>query len=453
MFTFLQKFLGKPASRPGTGIALYGPRTSEVDLLNGLDWILKWASRLGLPEAESVTLNYGGPGDRHYKTHKLAAWTKRGRPLPSPVCSSIETVRYLPDSKGGMTDEIWYASLSAMNPALTLVFDLNAASPRDDVLTALVADIQSLAVFDYGYVFRMPMGKSLPTYVAGLPFGNPLTGLTQAQEEAINKWGNAKGACSSYLNDTISHYLRDIYPLNFINPHHLAMQVKGQSLKDWIQADSQRGSLKPLIENQLWVWQVPDNRIDSVRKVLGKERLLISWGGFDTPSGGPLGHTYGAKSGQTTMPPTFNGLPLTEDEQHWIADGLAAIKPIFERYTAQKPKDFELLIDQRKPLFAKLLDMAFTAWSEDQRPDKPAPELVLQAFAAALGEHLVRYYGMAWYAVEDENGRSLGVAHRNKDGAQTWAHPIDSIAKRIDREETGFIPGVVEAVGNEIKRG
>ena len=230
------------------------------------------------------------------------------------------------------------------------------------------------------------------------------------------------------------------------------MQVKGQSLKDWIEADPKRGSLKPLIENQLWVWQVPDNRIDSVRKVLGKERLLISWGGFDTPSGGPLGHTYGAKSGQTTMP-SFNGLPLTEDEQHWIADGLAAIKPIFERYTAQKPKDFDHLIGRREPLFAKLLDTAFTAWSEDSRPDKAPPDLALQAFAAALGEHLVKHFGMAWYAVEDEYGRSLGVAHRDKNGAHTWSHPIDSVAKRIDRGETGFILGVVEAVGNEIKRG
>jgi hypothetical protein len=287
-----------------------------------------------------------------------------------------------------------------------------------------------------------------------LIFGNPLTGLTPAQEDAINKWGAAIRGCGDYLNDEISHYLRDIYPLNFLNPRHLAMRVKGQSLKDWIESDPKRGSLKSLIANRLWVWQVPENRVQSVRSVLGKERLLISWGDFNTPSGGPLGHTYGAKkAGHKPMLPSFNGLPLTDTEQRWIADGLAAIKPIFERYTAQKPKDFDLLIGRREALFAKLLDIAFTAWSEDRQPDKASPEAALQAFAAALGEHLVKHYGMAWYAVEDAYGRSLGVAHRDKSGARTWSHPIDSVAKRIDRGETGFIPGIVEAVGNEIKRG
>ena len=60
---------------------------------------------------------------------------------------------------------------------------------------------------------------------------------------------------------------------------------------------------------------------------------------------------------------------------------------------------------------------------------------------------------MGWYAVEDEHGRSLGVAHRGKGGAQTWSYPIDAIAKRIDRGEIGFVAGIVEAVGNEIERG
>lgn len=445
MFAFLQKFLGNPASRPGLGIALYGPRTSEVDLLNGLDWILKWASRLGLPEAESVTLNYGGPGDRHYKTHKLAAWTKRGRPLPSPVCTSIETVRSLPDSKGGMTDEIWYASLSAMNPALTLVFDLNAASPMDDVLTALVADIQSLAVFDYGYVFRMPMEKSLPTYVAGLPFGNPLTGLTQAQEEAINKWGNAKGACSSYLNDTISHYLRDIYPLNFLNPHHMAMRVKGQSLKDWIEADPKRGSLKPLIENQLWAWQVPENRIEPVRKVLGKERLLISWGDFNTPSGGPLGHTYGPQRGkQKPMEFPYPHRPFTEVERKQLDAYLDHAAKVFERYTGERYDRVK-----KTKLIFKLLDLAFESWTKDQSPDKASGDRITQAFGAALGQALADRLGMEWAHVDD-NGWVDAVVHFK---SRTIAYPFDSMAKRVEAGEYGFIQGIYQAVQEQMRRG
>lgn len=449
MLGFLEKLLGRPSRRPARTLALYGPHNDNLDLLAGLDWVLKWAAKLGLPEAEWVTWNYGGPGNRQYKSYKLGAWTKRGRPLPDPACTSVEIGRFLEGSEGGLTDYIWTAGLSN-DVSFTLCIDRNKHSLPQSAEEGLLLGLQEISLFEYGYSLNMEMEKGPVIYVNGGTL-NGRKFFTQPQLEEIAKWCHAIGECGK-LGLPLSNYLRDIYPLNFINPHHLAMQVKGQSLKDWIEADPKRGSLKPLIEDKLWVWQVLENRIQPIRRVLGKERLLISWSDFNTPSGGPLGHTYGAKPGKKTMNP-FNGLPLTEDEQRWVAEGLDMIKPIFGHYTAQKPKDFAHLIGRREPLFAKLLDIAFTAWSEDQRPDKATPEIVLQAFAAALGEHLVKHFGMAWYAVEDEYGRSLGVAHRGKDGAQTWSYPVDSVAKRIERGETGFIPGVVEAVGNEIKHG
>jgi len=150
MFGFL-KLLGKPAPRSGLGLALYGPRADGVDLLKGLDWMLAWADRLGLPPAEWISINYGGPGNRQYKTYKLEAWTKRGRPLPDPACTSIETGRFLPGSKEGMTDDIWYACLkSDTNPELVFVLDLIAATPSNETLGKLVSDSQTQATFDYG---------------------------------------------------------------------------------------------------------------------------------------------------------------------------------------------------------------------------------------------------------------------------------------------------------------
>lgn len=450
MFAFLDKLLGKPESRPGLGLALYGPRTEDADLLKGLDWMLAWATRLGLPPAEWVTINFGGSGNRQYKTYKFEAWAKRGRPLPGPACTSVEIGRYLEGSKGGMTEDIWYACFVAeAHPEFVFALDKNAASPSEETFCTLVSDSQCQTTFDYGYVVHMPMDRSPSTYIEGLVYGNPASGLTRAQEDEINKWGNAKSSCGAWLDDTISQYLRDIFPLNFLNPRHLAMQVKGQPLKDWIEADPKRGSLKPLIEGKLWTWTVPENRIQAIRKVLGPERLLISWGDFNTPSGGPLGHTYGAKKGAA---PIFAGKPPTQDDERWIAEGLAAMKPIFTCYTGESPAHFDKLIDSRQPRFGERLDLAFTAWSEDTRPDRPSPEEALHAFAATLGEHLVRHYRMGWYVVEDEHGRSLGVCHRGPGGAQTWSHPIDSVAKRIDRGETGFVAGIVAAVGEQIKQ-
>lgn len=451
MFSFLDKLLGKTSQRPARTLALYGPQNDALDLLTGLDWILKWAKELGLPEAEWVTWNYGGPGNRNYKTYKLAAWKKRGSPLPDTACTSVQAGRFVEGSKEGRTDDIWYANLAKeYETYFTLNVDLAAVDLSDMALLNLVTEIQQFGSFSYGYVFQMPMEKSPTTYERGLLFGTPSTGLSVTQENEISKWGSARRGCGDYLDDEISHYLRDVFPLNFLNPHHLAMQVKGQSLKDWIEADPKRGSLRPLIEGKLWTWSVPENRIQAIRKVLGPARLLISWGDFNTPSGGPLGHTYGAKRGEG--PPPFKGKPLTKDDERWIADSLKKMKPIFTRYTGESPEHFDRLIARREPLFAKLLDMAFTAWSEDTRPDRPVPEEALQAFAAALGEHLVKRHRMGWYVLEDEHGRSLAVCHRGKGGAQTWAHPIDSVAKRIDRGETGFVVGVVEAVGEQIKQ-
>jgi len=270
--------------------------------------------------------------------------------------------------------------------------------------------------------------------------------FSQVQLEEIAKWSHAIGE-SQKLGLPVSNMLRDVFPLNFLNPYHLAMQVKGQTLKDWIEADSKRGSLKPLIEGRLWTWSVPENRIASIRKVLGPARLLVSWGDFNTPSGGPIGDSYGRKP-ETVEPPKFSGLPLTAAERQWIEDGLDAVKPIVERYTGKKAKD----CSSREPLYGDLLDTAFTAWSEDTRPDRPASDQALQAFAAALGDHLAHRFGMAWHAVEDEHGRSLGVAHRSKAGAQTWSYPVDAVAKRIERGETGFIAGIAQVVDEQIRR-
>lgn len=447
MFAFLQKLLGKSSQRPAQTLALYGPSNEAVDLQAGLDWILECAAKLGLPEADWITFTYGEVDALAYKTYKLATWMKRGRLLPAVACVTIETGRFLEGSRGGLTDYIWYACLSPKS-GFVLCVDLEIRQMPPTVAENLVLDIQRITNIEYGYSFKMEFEKGPAIYADGGTL-NGRKNFTHAQIAGIAKWSHAAGECKK-TGTNISDLLRDIYPLNFLNPHHLVMQVNGQSLKDWIETDPKRGVLKPLIEDKLWTWTVPDNRIHAIRKVLGPERLLISWGDFNTPSGGPLGHTYGAKK---DIIPTFVGKSLTKEDERWIADGLAAMKLIFTRYTDESSEHFDWLIGRREPQFGKLLDMVFTAWSQDAHPDRPTPEQTLHAFAAVLGEHLVKQYRMGWYVVDDEYGRSLGVCLRGPGGGQTWNHPVDTVAKRIDQGETGFITGIVDAVGEEIKHG
>lgn len=446
----LRRAVGLPEpERPAINVALYGPHNAALDLVNGIEWILRYLKGLGLPEAEWITLNYGGVGNRQYKTYKLSSWVKRGKPLPDETLTSIEVGRFISKERQGLTDYVWTSGIST-DVDFLLCVDRNTEGIGRFSADELVCAIQDVTAFEYGYVFEMPFQHGPDFFIDGSTLS---TGgrnfFTRYEEEEIAKWSHARRQGRKF-DLAVSDLIRDVFPKNFLNAHHLSMQIKDQSLRDWINTDPRHGTLKPLIEDKLWVWDVPKNRIGSIRKVLGKKHLLISWGDFNMPSGGPVGHTYGSKQAEQSP---FNGLALSEEEQHWIADGLAAMAPIFEGYTGEKFAAVDRFSGRLDPRFPELLDAIFTAWSQDANSGRPTPEQVEQAFAATLGEYLIKRYGMVWYTVEDEYGRSLGVCHRGKGDAQTWTYPIDVIAKRIDRKETGFIPGVVEAIGNEIERG
>ena len=443
---FVKTILGIPPRRKATCIALHGGGDDDLDLVQATMFLRAQVLALGLPEAEWITFTYRTERELKTKKSSFSVWLNQGCKVPEESCDA-EFGRRLTDAKNGFVDWTWYASVSREGYAF-LSIDLTACQMESSEVEGFISNAQAVGRFWYGYQFMMDVDRGPALYALGSAF-NPEKNYSSREHHELSKWAHAKGECKK-LGLPISDLLRDVYSLNFLNPHHLAMQIKGQSLKDWIEADPKHGVLKPLIEGKLWTWTVPENRIQATRKVLGPERLLISWGDFNTPSGGPLGHTYGAKPGAI---PIFKGQPPTKDDERWIAEGLEKMKPIFTRYNGESPVHFDRLIAHREPLFSKLLDIAFTAWSQDERPDRPNPDETLHAFAAALGEHLVKHYRMAWYVVDDEYGRSLCVCHRGPGGAQTWNHPIDAVAKRIDRGETGFIAGIVDAVGEQIKRG
>ena len=439
MFAFLQKLLRRPSQRPARTLALYGPRNDGLNLLAGLDWILEWATKLGLPEAEWVTWNYGEPGNRQYKTYSLSSWMKQGRPLPAG-CSSVEISR--DEGRQGLHAFGWYACL-ANEPSFTLCTDIKVCSPLQSAIEGLVKDIQEITRVEYGYGFEMAMEKGPVIYVNGGTL-NGRKFFSQSRLEEIAKWSHAIGECRK-LGLPLSDFFRDIYPLNFINPHHLAMQIKGQSLKDWIKGDPKRGSLRPLIDDRLWVWQVPENRIASIRKVLGPQRLLVSWGDFNTPSGGPLGHTYGPQRGkQKPVEFPYPHRPVTETERKQIDNYLQYAANVFEHYSGERYGRA-----RKTRLIFKLLDLAFEAWTKDPNPDKFPAERVAEAFGAALGQALADRLGMEWAHVDD-NGWVEAVVHFK---SHTIAYPFDSVAKRVEAGEYGFIQGIYHAVQEQMRQG
>jgi hypothetical protein len=59
------------------------------------------------------------------------------------------------------------------------------------------------------------------------------------------------------------------------------------SLRDWIAASPSHGSLS-LPEAGWWLWSVDKRDIADIFEELGRRRLIVCYGGRDTPSGGPL---------------------------------------------------------------------------------------------------------------------------------------------------------------------
>ncbi|VWC95356.1 hypothetical protein BLA50215_02195 [Burkholderia lata] len=70
--------------------------------------------------------------------------------------------------------------------------------------------------------------------------------------------------------------LRMVYPLNVLNESHLEICLNDLSLREWIGADSSRGSLKSL-PNNMWLWSVKETDLLEVNSACGEARILLAW--------------------------------------------------------------------------------------------------------------------------------------------------------------------------------
>ncbi|MDR2723704.1 MAG: hypothetical protein LBB25_00660 [Holosporaceae bacterium] len=70
-------------------------------------------------------------------------------------------------------------------------------------------------------------------------------------------------------------YLREIYPLNFINGAHLNHEVFPKiTLKNWVEAADHRGTIAKATD-ELWLWSVPDEDLESITKELALSDILL----------------------------------------------------------------------------------------------------------------------------------------------------------------------------------
>ncbi len=84
-------------------------------------------------------------------------------------------------------------------------------------------------------------------------------------------------------------------------------------------------------------------------------------------------------------------------------------------------------------------DAAFRRWS-DEGGSGEGPDVVVETYAVAIGEHLARHSAREWAIVTDVFGTDLGLVAARAD---TVVVPHNLVGARWMRGETGWVPGVV----------
>lgn len=70
--------------------------------------------------------------------------------------------------------------------------------------------------------------------------------------------------------------LRLVYPYSLLNVDHLAIDVGGMPLAEWIAAAPTRGRIIQTASGAT-IWQVDEDQVEDVMKPLGEAGLLLSW--------------------------------------------------------------------------------------------------------------------------------------------------------------------------------
>ena len=84
-------------------------------------------------------------------------------------------------------------------------------------------------------------------------------------------------------------------------------------------------------------------------------------------------------------------------------------------------------------------DAAYLRWS-DEGGSGEGPDVIVDTYAVAIGEHLARHSAREWAVVTDVFGTDLGLVAARAD---TVVVPHNLVGARWMRGETGWIPGVV----------
>ncbi|MFM6849111.1 MAG: DUF3806 domain-containing protein, partial [Terrabacter sp.] len=149
------------------------------------------------------------------------------------------------------------------------------------------------------------------------------------------------------------------------------------------------------------------------------------------PPSDPTTDGDAGEAGDETLAPDFTGRPVTaplgESERSRLDAALAQ--------AAQAGVD----VDDLASIGAHY-DDAYRRWAAGGGAAGEGPDVIVETFATAIGEHLARHSAREWAVVTDVFGTDIGLVAARAD---TVVVPHNLVGARWMRGETGWIPGVV----------
>lgn len=172
-----------------------------------------------------------------------------------------------------------YARLDNDNNFLKCIFNSHIVSLNNKLRLEISIKLCEITRSKYGFFYKFPFVFSPWTYAYGLlnteyddVYGSKFYNEKHKDiKKRISFWRrdeNQRKACEQ-------GYLREIYPINFINEKHLSHEVFPKiALRNWIEEADHRGTLTQ-ITDELHAWIIPDEDLEPITIALAPSDILL----------------------------------------------------------------------------------------------------------------------------------------------------------------------------------
>jgi hypothetical protein len=131
-----------------------------------------------------------------------------------------------------------------------------------------------------------------------------------------------------------------------------------------------------------------------------------------------------------------------EAELEWVASNLGLARELVAGHTGASSDPLEL------PALDESYGAWFDDWSRQPEGERDDPNVFINAYGIAFGQHLVDTLDLRWAIVTDEHGTEIAVHGQPGD---VLVFPPNLVAKRFERGETRFFQPVYDGIRSHVE--